>query len=148
MIMAANVPAGTVLDFTVRGTTEWSQFQVFFTPTMLQGNVQNILSQRFAQPVAVRVETGDTVITGTMPWSYTASVRVKTIDAHAFQADVGSIIANAFYQACGTMPNVSYAGVGADADLPAPVTFDLPSFSWPTALVVAGVAVLVLAWKF
>lgn len=139
------VPAGSVLDFNVKGQTEWSQFQVFFTPTMLTGDVKTILAKTL-DVVDVSVDTGNVIITGTIPWSYTATARVKTRVAHAEERDVGSIVANAFFKASGTMPSVTFKGYASDA--PIPGTPKLPSLSITTAIGLAAVAILVLAWKF
>lgn len=136
-----------MLDFSVRGQTEWSQFQVVFTPTMLRGEVIAVLSQR-VDVIDVAIETGDTIITGTLPWSYTARVRVRTRVAHAQASDVGSIVANAFYQGSGTMPTVTIGSGGlGSGELPR-TPGQLPGIPVTTTIVVAAVALLVLAWKF
>lgn len=146
------INAGTVVDLTVRGQTETSQFQIVFTPTMLRGSAIEFLAQRF-DVVDVQVATDDLIITGTLPWTYTARVRVRTRDAFASASDVASIAANAFYQASGTLPTVTVSSTsnapGASQPLPEPWGgFNFPDVPVTTTIVVAAVAILVLAWKF
>jgi len=143
------VPAGTVLTFSVRGatTTEW--LTLFNTPAELQGEVQNELAKHFDQSDVV-VTPEDTILTGMLPWRYRATVRVKTRYAHAQPEDAGTFVRTAFVKAAGAAPSVALVAEGSAAgtfpELPRPP--GLPSFTWPTALVIVGAAVIVLAWKF
>lgn len=133
------VTPGAELSFTVRGQTTAAQFQIVFNEAMLAGAATTYLAETF-DVVRLNVEALDTVITGTLPWNYRANVTVRSRTAYGASVDVESIIANAFFRATGSMPQIE-SGIGIE--LP-----KLPSFSWTTALVVVGVAVLVLAWKF
>lgn len=131
------VMPGAELDFTVRGQTEAAQFQIIFNEASLAGAASTILAERL-DVIRCDVQAEGTVITGTLPWNYRADVTVRARGAYGAREDVGSIVANAFFRAAGNMPQVEN---GRSIDLPK------LGFSWTTALVVAGVAVLVLAWK-
>jgi hypothetical protein len=145
------IPAGTVLDFNVRGQTTAAQFQIVFNEAMLAGTVSTYL-QELLTLVDLDVKADGTVITGTLPWDYTARVRVRTRAAHQQASDVGAIVANSFFRATGNMPSSvtqpSGGGAGTGQPLPRLPDLSFPDVPWTTAIVVAGVAVLVLAWKF
>jgi hypothetical protein len=140
------VPAGSILDFDVRGVTAPNWWAGFLTVGELNGDVSTGLAEFFDQPLDVRVVSSDTVITGTLPYNYSGAVRVRTRVSHARASDVGAVIANAFYNAGGNMPVVTYRGVGSNAGLPGGLSF--PSLPLTTTIALAAVAVLVLAWKF
>jgi hypothetical protein len=140
------VPAGSILDFTVRGTTAPSWWTGLYTVGMLTGDVADGLAEYFDQPLDVRLESPDTVITGTLPYTYSGTVRVRTRVDYSREADAGSVVANRFYNAAGNMPLVTYRGRGSDAGLPGGI--DFPDLPWTWTIGLAAVAVLVLAWKF
>jgi hypothetical protein len=129
------IAAGTRLDFVARGTTEAAQFQLIFSPGMLQAEAARILSERL-NVQSVDVFTQDTVITGTLPWTYTANVSLTTRSAHARVEDVASIVANAFSQASGNMPIVTQGHA-----------IDTPNLSWSWIALIAAAGVLVIALK-
>jgi hypothetical protein len=131
------IAAGSSLTFTVRGTTEASQWQVVFTPGMLRSGVVDVLS-RVLDVVRVDVSSDDTIITGTLPWTYRADVQVRTRAAYAQSNDVAAIVANAFAQAGGNVPTVS---AGYDLE------FTPPELSWKVVIAIGAVAVLVIAFK-
>jgi hypothetical protein len=143
------ITAGSTLDFALRGQTQAAQFQIVFNEAMLAGEAATYISQTL-ELIDINVTATGTVLTGTLPWEYTARVRVRTRVAHAQASDVGSIIANAFFRASGNMPSIAQgvAVPASQAGSPFPRGIELPEFGWSTALVVVGVAVLVLAWKF
>jgi hypothetical protein len=139
------ISAGSTLDFNVRGTTQAAQFQVFYNEAQLAGDVSTKLSA-LLDVIDVEVKATGTVITGTLPWEYTARVRVRTRVAHASASDVGSMVANAFFRAAGNMPSVSVGASAPPGSSPSPFprAMQLPDFSWSTSLVVVGLAVIVL----
>ena len=136
------IAAGSELSFCVRGQTEAAQWQIVFTEAMLAGEVATELARRLTV-AGLDVRSTDGVLTGTLPWSYEGTVRVRTRETHARADDVAAIVQHAFYTVAGHMPTVTPGQCDLRFTLP-----ELPSFSWPTALVVVGVAIVVLAWKF
>lgn len=131
------IAAGSTLTFTVRGTTEAAQFQLVFTPGMLRAAVVAQLAA-IVEPVRVDVTTDDTVITGTLPWTYRADVQVKTRVAHASAEDVKAIVAGAFFTASGNMPTVTS---GFDLD------FNPPELSWKVVVGLAAAALVLVVLK-
>lgn len=140
------VAAGSILDFDVRGVTAPNWWAGFLTVGELNGDVQTGLVDFFDQPIDVRVTSKDTVITGTLPYNYAGTVRVRTRVAYTRESDVGSVIANRFYNAGGTLPVVTYRGPGSATALPG--GFEFPTLPLSMTIGLAAVAVLVLAWKF
>ena len=142
------VRAGSVLDFDVRGTTTLTWWGITFTTAQLRAEVVNYLSKDI-DVIDVRITSPDTIITGVLPYQYSATVRVRTRIDHAQSSDVGSIVAHAFYLAGGSLPTVTYKGGALGADpLPGEIGLNLPSLPLTTTIGLAAVALILLAWKF
>ena len=138
------IPVGTALSFSVEGQTSTSWMSVIYTPTMLRGDVLDRLGARMTVR-SLTITPREFVLSGTLPWQFSAEIDVVTRVAYARAEDVGSIIANAFGRASGTMPVVtlgrgsSTPGVGERPGA--------PGFTWTTAIVMASAALIFLLWR-
>jgi hypothetical protein len=140
------IRAGELVGLSVVGETGAAQFQVFFTPSMLRSAVMLELEKTFKVD-HLRIIPDSFVVSGTLPWSYRAEVNVVTRVAYGHEGGPESIVATAFYNAAESMPTVHAVapfgrggpGVGEDS----------PGVSWATAIMVAGLAIIVgvVAWK-
>lgn len=103
------VNAGSVITFTVRGTTGQ------YSPRTVAGVRQDAINALtpFFDVTDVTIETQSFTsdpFNYISNWPYTATVRLTTRVAYAGIRDIDSVVAHAFYEAAGDLPTVTGNG--------------------------------------
>ena len=137
------IAAGTRVTINVQGqTSAWLPL----TEANLRDGVIDGLSHTFTVN-SVGITPLGSVYVGLQDWPYSARVNVTTRVSYAKAEDVASIVANAFYQAGGSLPTVNAEGYGPRQDvavMPEPSTGPGLGFGlWTFGIVAIAVAVFV-----
>jgi hypothetical protein len=149
------IAAGTRLTMSVKGeTTNTIWNPLGFQTDDLRSGVLSLLSSSMTVN-SLGVTARSTIYTGYLGWPYTATITITTRTAYAKAEDLASIIANAFYQAAGSLPTVNVQGYpSTGAYTPGEsATSEPPAFDFGLALGglgifgLAAIAVAIVVWK-
>jgi hypothetical protein len=78
----------------------------------LRASVQDVLSHASFTVNSLSITPRSSVWVGILDWPYSAEVQITTTIDYASANDPGSIVANAFYQAGGSLPTYTVQGYG------------------------------------
>src|SRR3954470_2737181 len=136
------ITKGTSLTYGLTGDVH----ALFYETTQdLRGDVSGQLAQYF-DVSGLTVTPHGLVLTGTMDWSYTAQVTVRTQRDYGSEADIRSVVAHAFWEAAGAAPEIelvraSDAGLRVGQAPPSGVGSDeQPHVPWSNTILFAAVA--------
>jgi hypothetical protein len=125
-------------------TNEWFD-PTGFHPEELSNGVRDILSKKFVVH-SVSVMPRSTVLIGYLGWPYRAELDLTTTVGYNKPDDAASIVANAFYQIGGAMPDACVDGYGiCDIKPNVDPSMEPSGFGWKSFAVVALIAITATA---
>jgi hypothetical protein len=115
------ITAGTPVSFQLSGQVRIGVFTPWTDAEDVRAGIINAMTPNL-RIYSVTVRPTSFVAVGALDWSYTASVVVASKVDHGMVDDIGSIVANAFWQVTGDVPTY-----GAGQVVPVPIAQPEPT---------------------